>query len=67
MTKRRSSKKSEDSLLAMINKTERGRDERSGVDEILSVDDGSSDQIGSLFSDTSSSGGTVALLSSGDD
>lgn len=65
MTKRRPSKKSEDSLLAMISKTERGRDERSGIDEILSVDDGEADQIGSLFSDNASSG-AVALLS-GDD
>jgi RNA polymerase primary sigma factor len=66
MTKRRSTKKSEDSLLAMINKSERGRDERSGIDEILSVDDGESDQIGSLFNDGASSGG-VALLASSDD
>lgn len=65
MTKRRSTKKSEDSLLAMISKTERGRDERSGIDEILSVDDGESDQIGSLFAAESTSG-SVALLS-GDD
>ncbi|MEM0951797.1 MAG: RNA polymerase sigma factor RpoD [Cyanobacteria bacterium P01_H01_bin.74] len=64
MTKRRSSKKSEDSLLAMINKTERNRDERSGVDEILSVDDGDSDQLGALFNDVSSSpSNTIALLS----
>jgi len=62
MTKRRSSKKSEDSLLAMISKSERGRDERSGIDEILSVDDGDSDQIGSLFAGESPGGG-VALLS----
>jgi len=66
MTKRRSSKKSEDSLLAMISKSERGRDERSGIDEILSVDDGESDQIGSLFSGESASGG-VALLSGEDE
>lgn len=66
MTKRRSSKKSEDSLLAMISKSERGRDERSGIDEILSVDDGESDQIGSLFSDASSGGG-VALLTGEDE
>lgn len=67
MTKRRSSKKSEDSLLAMISKSERGRDERSGIDEILSVDDGDSDQIGSLFSDGSGGGGVVALLSGEDE
>lgn len=63
MTKRRPSKKSEDSLLAMISKSERGsRDERSGIDEILSVDDGESDQIGALFADTTGSS-SVALLS----
>jgi RNA polymerase primary sigma factor len=66
MTKRRSSKKSEDSLLAMISKSERGRDERSGIDEILSVDDGEADQIGSLFSGEGASGG-VALLSGEDE
>jgi RNA polymerase primary sigma factor len=67
MTKRRPSKKSEDSLLAMISKSERGsRDERSGIDEILSVDDGESDQIGALFSETTGAGPSVALLS-GDD
>jgi RNA polymerase primary sigma factor len=62
MTKRRSSKKSEDSLLAMISKSERGRDERSGIDEILSVDDGEADQIGSLFA-AEGAGSNVALLS----
>jgi len=67
MTKRRPSKKSEDSLLAMISKSERGnRDERSGIDEILSVDDGDSDQIGALFSE-STGGGSVALLQEDDE
>lgn len=67
MTKRRPSKKSEDSLLAMISKSERGtRDERSGIDEILSVDDGESDQIGALFADTAGGGG-VALLTHDDE
>jgi RNA polymerase primary sigma factor len=67
MTKRRPSKKSEDSLLAMISKSERGnRDERSGIDEILSVDDGDSDQIGALFSETTG-GGSVALLQEDDE
>jgi RNA polymerase primary sigma factor len=66
MTKRRPSKKSEDSLLAMISKSERGtRDERSGIDEILSVDDGESDQIGALFAETT--GGGVALLTHDDE
>ncbi len=67
MTKRKPSKKSEDSLLAMISKSERGgRDERSGIDEILSVDDGDSDQIGSLFTDAAAPA-AVALLGGDDD
>lgn len=54
MTKRRSSK-NEDSLLEMIDKQERGsRGERSGIDELLSVSDGDSDQIGALFGSSSS-------------
>jgi RNA polymerase primary sigma factor len=54
MTKRRTSK-NEDSLIEMIDKTERGtRGERSGIDELLSVSDGDSDQIGALFSGNSS-------------
>ena len=65
ITKRKSSKKSEDSLLAMINKSERSQ-ERTGIDEILSVDDGESDNIGSLFSDNGNGGG-VALLTEEED
>ncbi len=67
MTKRRSSKKSEDSLLAMISKTERGREERSGIDEILSVDDGEADNIGSLFNDGAASSNVALLAGAGDD
>ncbi|MDX2085836.1 MAG: RNA polymerase sigma factor RpoD [Candidatus Melainabacteria bacterium] len=60
MTKRRSSK-SEDSLVEMIKKQEGGR-ERSGIDELLSVSDGESDQIGSLFG-----GGGVTLITEDED
>jgi len=60
MTKRRPpTKKSEDTLLAMISKSERAREERSSLDDILLVDDGEGDNIGSLFSDAAS--GVVVL------
>jgi RNA polymerase primary sigma factor len=49
MTKRRSTK-SEDSLLDMVNKQEgASREDRSGIDDLLSANDGDSDQIGVLF------------------
>jgi RNA polymerase primary sigma factor len=69
MTKRRSSK-SEDSLVEMINKQERGgRGERSGIDEILSVSEGESDQIGALFGGgaTAASAGVSLLDRDADD
>lgn len=68
MTKKKrstkSKKSSEDSLIDMINKSEQGggRRRRSGVDEILSVNEGSSDHIGSLFSSNNTKSSGVALL-----
>ncbi len=74
MTKRRSSN-NEDSLLEMIKKQERGGRNRSGIDELLSVSDGESDHIGTLFGGNDSNVGlldrqatqTVTLRDGSDD